>query len=351
MMNRIVFDVGHPAQVHNFKYVHSILKSKGWNSSFTLKNKEIAALLLQTYGIPFQRLFANKSNIFLNLVCNVLNIGIFSCYCIIKRPTLIISRGSFHSVIVSNILRITHIMLSDTEHSRDFSNYVDVTLTNNSFRKKLGKNHIRFNSNIELFYLHPNYFSRPTKRSAQKEKKILIRFVSWNAHHDKGMVGLSLQQKINAVKSFSKYGRVYISSEKELPVELKQYQIKISPEEMHIFISQCSIVYGESATMASEAAMLGVPAIYHDNFGRGYTDEEETYGLVYNYSESESDQKAAIDKGIDILNLSESVITDRYNLFMENKIDPVKFLIWFIENYPKSRKIMLENPEYQNIFR
>ena len=51
-------------------------------------------------------------------------------------------------------------------------------------------------------------------------------------------------------------------------------------------IASASLLYGESATMASEAAVLGVPAIYLDNTGRCYTrEEEEKYGLVFNFTE------------------------------------------------------------------
>ena len=54
--------------------------------------------------------------------------------------------------------------------------------------------------------------------------------------------------------------------------------------------------------MASESAVLGVPAIYIDNEGRGYTTEQENkYGLVYNYTESHEDQIKSIKKGVEIL--------------------------------------------------
>jgi len=33
-----------------------------------------------------------------------------------------------------------------------------------------------------------------------------------------------------------------------------------------------------------------------------------------------------------------------------NKIDPTKFLVWLIENYPKSKSILKENPNYQYKF-
>ena len=34
----------------------------------------------------------------------------------------------------------------------------------------------------------------------------------------------------------------------------------------------------------------------------------------------------------------------------EKMIDPTKFLVWFIESYPKSFEIMKKNPNYQEKF-
>ena len=63
------------------------------------------------------------------------------------------------------------------------------------------------------------------------------------------------------------------------------------PEEMHTLLYYATLLYGESATMASEAAVLGTYAVYLDDVGRGYTDEEESkYGLVFNFTESIEDQ-------------------------------------------------------------
>ena len=37
----------------------------------------------------------------------------------------------------------------------------------------------------------------------------------------------------------------------------------------------------------------------------------------------------------------------RRQKMLSEKIDYAQFLTWFIENYPESRKIMKENPDYQ----
>ena len=39
------------------------------------------------------------------------------------------------------------------------------------------------------------------------------------------------------------------------------------------------------------------------------------------------------------------------NSFLNDKIDVSAFMVWFVENYPVSVKVMKENPAYQNVFR
>jgi predicted glycosyltransferase len=56
-------------------------------------------------------------------------------------------------------------------------------------------------------------------------------------------------------------------------------------------MAHAQLVVGESATMSSEAAVLGVPAVFIATSGRGYTDDEEKrYGLVRHFTEDEYDR-------------------------------------------------------------
>jgi len=135
---------------------------------------------------------------------------------------------------------------------------------------------LKFSGYMELSYLHPNVFRLDEQildnyGLSLKEKYSVLRFVSWNAHHDYGHKGLSIQNKIKAVEAFSKYGKVLITSEKALPAELEPYRMKINPTHIHHILGGASLFYGESATMASESAVLGTPAVYLDDVGRGYT--------------------------------------------------------------------------------
>ena len=113
----------------------------------------------------------------------------------------------------------------------------------------------------------------------------LIRFVSYKSSHDLGVDGLTPSQKVALVRTLTDFGRVYISSESALPPELEQYKLKIPASDLHQVMAFARMLVGESATMASESAVLGVTAFYISPFGRGFTDDQERrYQLVYNFN-------------------------------------------------------------------
>ncbi len=174
------------------------------------------------------------------------------------------------------------------------------------------------------------------QRPASNKKFIILRFVSWFASHDIGHTGMTLENKIAAVNAFSAHAKVFISSESPLPSVLEPYRFPLPPHRMHHAIAFASLVFGESATMASEAAMLGIPAIYLDNTGRLYTrEQEEKYGLVFNYTESEQDQQRAIARGLELLTtpgIKEQWQQKRARMLRE-KIDVTRWLVDFVEEF------------------
>jgi len=122
---------------------------------------------------------------------------------------------------------------------------------------------------------------------SKEQKYIIIRFVSWNASHDIGQKGLGTEFRTKLIYEMSKYAKVLISSESELPENLKPYQIKISPEKMHDVLFFADLYIGEGGTMASESALLGIPTIYVNTLPlMGYLVEEKKHGLLYHFKDS-----------------------------------------------------------------
>jgi predicted glycosyltransferase len=107
------------------------------------------------------------------------------------------------------------------------------------------------------------------------------------------------------IDSMSQVARVVVSSEIDLPESLKSLCVSIPLERMHDLIYYADLLIGPSATMCSEAACLGTPAILIDQQGRGYIDHQRSvYGLCDWFKPTEL--QAALQKARDILSDTET---------------------------------------------
>lgn len=359
---KILIDIGHPAHVHLFKHFANEMLNKGHEILFTCRDKEFEIYLLKKYNFNYKT-FGKKYKSTAGKLWGMIKFDVKEFMAGLKfKPDILLSHGSIYAAHASFLLRKPHISFEDTfnfEQIRLYKPFTHVILTADYKHPLKSSKVIPYAGYHELAYLHPNRFT-PDKAVlndlgiSENEKYVIIRFVSWNASHDRGHKGISYENKIKAVNEFSKYAKVFISSENELPDDLKKYKIAIEPHKIHNVIAYATILFGESSTMAEEAAMLGVPAIYLFNKSTYYTKHlEEKYHLVYNFSESEKDQNLAIRKGGELLKkerLKPEWIKKREKM-LADKIDVTAFMVWFVENYPKSAKIMKENPDYQYNFK
>ena len=357
---KYLFDIGHPAHVHYFKNCIRILESHGHQIIITARDKEMSLYLLDTYGFRYTCTGKNLSSKFGKLYSIIRNDWII--YKVAKqfRPDVFVSFFLPFPAHVGKLLCRPTIGFTDTENATlsilMTKPFTDIVVTPECYQDRfLKEKKLLFSGYMELCYLHPNYFTPDPSildllQLKKNEKYVIMRFVSWGASHDRGHRGLSLEMKKKAVKELSKYARVFISSEGELPEDLKQYQIKIPPERMHDALAFAKLFIGEGATMASECAMLGTPAIYINSLEVGYcTEEEKKYNLVYNFRNSEG----ILEKAIELLNtpdLKQEWQKRRKRMLFE-KINVTAFMVWLIENYPESVRVMKINPEYQKRFK
>ena len=185
----------------------------------------------------------------------------------------------------------------------------------------------------------------------------VIRFAKLNAHHDSGIKGINPDLALQLIEILKPHGDLYITSERPLEPLLEPYRIRIDPVDMHHVMAFSTLYIGDSQTMAAEAGVLGVPFVrFNDVVGRiGYLNElENVYHLGFGIKASEegSAEKlyTAVKKLLAMPNLKEEWQIRRQKMLSE-KIDYARFLTWFIENYPESRKIMRDNPDYQYRFK
>lgn len=353
---RIIIDIGHPAQVHNFKHVYWDLEKKGWEILITAKHKEITKELLDLYDLNYRIIGKNKKGLFNKVLDFPLILYRYITLLYRYKPEVIIHRFSAHAAWGGWLMRVPTIGLADTEHTK-LLDYLTVPLTSAkmtsySYKKDLGKNHFRFKGTIEMFYLHPNRYQFNPNNVDYKfniKKTALIRFISWDAHHDKGEKGFSLSQKRELIKLLLSYSITpVISSEGLLDEEFRKFELKLSPDKIHDYIRSCDLYIGEGASMALEASLLGVPSFYVNSLNAGVLELLSEKKLLKSFRSTNDFFK---DIYIDISN--NLVWYDKKNLnkHISEQIDSTALLTWFIENYPKSIKIMTENPSYQNNFK
>ena len=176
------------------------------------------------------------------------------------------------------------------------------------------------------------------------EPYFLIRFSALNAHHDKGIKGISNEIAERLVKILEPFGTIYITSERPLEPQFEKYCIKINPLDMHHVMAFASLYIGDSQTMAAEAGVLGVPFVrFNDFVGRiGYLRElEDKYQLGYGIKASAEGSVDALCERVETLVSMPSAerkasFAARREKMLSDKVDCAKFLTWFIENYPQS---------------
>ncbi len=293
---RVLVEILHPAHVHFFRNAISEWKRRGDEVLVLSRQKDVANELLQAYDIPFESISSigrQKWSLFAEMLIRDTRMYLRARQ---FRPDVLVGIMGVTIAQVAKVIRRPAIVFYDTENAK-LTNRVVYPLahsvcTPQCYAAPVNGNHVRYPSYHELAYLHPERFSpqKEVVRAAGVDPErpfFLLRFVSWQASHDVGEAGFSLAMKRQLVDFLATRGRVLISSEGELPAELEQYRFVAPPEQIHHFIAFSRMLIGESATMASEAAVLGVPAFYIADTGRGYTDEQQQrYGLVFNYPRS-----------------------------------------------------------------
>ncbi|MBN1970698.1 MAG: DUF354 domain-containing protein [Candidatus Delongbacteria bacterium] len=357
---KILIDIGHPAHVHYFRNFIKIMESRGHKFKVIARKREIIFELLSHYGIKFHNR-GRGSDSFIGKIVYMFFADILIFIKALRfKPDLFLSFSSPYAAQVSYLFRKPHIALNDTEHtdkthSKFTYPFSANLITPKSYTNDIGEKHIRFNNIIESLYLHKTYF-QPDKDIykflgiKENEEYVILRFVSWNAHHDFGQQGLSKKDKEELISILKVKFKVFISSEGKLEESLKQYQIKIPPYKMHDVLANASLFIGESGTMASESAVLGTYAVYINSLPlMCYLRLEQENNLLKHFSSTE-DVVEYVRNLIQRNDLKEEALKNR-DMMTKDFIDPTAFLIWFIENYPESVKFMKDNPDYQNKFK
>jgi len=294
---KYIFELNHPKHYYQFKYVMQILKSRGHEISVLARDKDVLLNVLQEEHVGYT-VFGKHRKTMLSKVLGTFGL-MFKYIAIVKeqRPDVFVSKASWYGSAMAKIFHKKSVIFPDSEVVKVTNRYVvpmcTKVVTPDSFRLDYGSKHSRIKGIFEDCYLSPHVFQADEaviEKYGLKRPYAVVRFVGWFANHDVGKSGFNQREKEELVQAISKNMNVYISSENDLPDELEPYRLPTPASVIHDVLSFADLYIGDSQTMASEAALLGTPAIRSNSFVgpndmSNFIMLQEKYGLLYNVAE------------------------------------------------------------------
>lgn len=292
---RVLFDIVHPADVLFFKRPLEMLAARGDEVLVLSRHKDVACALLDEFGFPHRPVSAAGTGV-IGLATELMRRDMAILGAARKfRPEIMIGFGGVAISHAGRLLGIPAIGFYDSENARMQTRitlpFISRLYVPDSYSGRTPQARtVRLAGTKELSYLHPKAFSSDRARAIEggldpDRDNFFVRVVSWRANHDIGKAGWTAETLRGVVDRLGALGRVHVSSEIGLPEELEHLRYRGSISSVHHLMSQCRLFVGESATMASEAAILGVPAIYSGRDFPGYVRALEAAGMVRNLAE------------------------------------------------------------------
>lgn len=303
---RILFDIVHPADVLFFRRPMLRFAELGCEQLVLSRHKDVTCDLLNEFGIAHKPISTAGEGL-IGLGMEMLKRSFATTVQAYHfRPDVMLGFGGVAIAHAGALLRIPSLSFYDTENATLQAKvtwpFISHLYVPDSYLSPTPKGRTsRIAGFKELSYLHPQGFTpdRATAIAAGLDPaadNYLVRLVAWRANHDIGKQGWD-EQTLRAVIDRLP-GRVHISSEVSLPADLEPLRYRGKFNAIHHLLGHCRLFVGESASMAAEAAVLGVPSIYAADFRLGYIDELVGTGLMKQVAVA--DTLTAIDESLAI---------------------------------------------------
>ncbi|WP_255171645.1 DUF354 domain-containing protein [Natrononativus amylolyticus] len=344
---KLIVTIQHPGHVHFYKHAIRELESEGHEVHVVARDKEIAVDLLERYGIDHTVLAGESGTLAELAVVQATYEWRLLQYARRIDPDVITGIGGVAAAHVAKLTDARSVVFTDTEHATLINTIThpiaDVVCTPTCYTKRIGSQQVTYPSYHELAYLHPDRFTPDpgvfdSMDVGPEDTIAVVRLNGWDSSHDIGATGLDDVSAV--VRRLEDAGaEVLITSEIPLPDELERCRATVPPDEIHHLLAYTDLFLGEGATMASECANLGTPAVYVNSLTMGYTDElEEEYGLLYNFPE-EGGQAAALEQAVEILEAPDGgPWEERHERLLADKVDTTNVILELLEDVAGARK-------------
>lgn len=364
----VLFFLIHPAKFHQCRITINYLIAKGHKVEIIILGRDILEELVINEGWEYKLIFPNGRKF--KGVHTYISSALLFFPTIFKLFWLTLSK-KYDLFINDDLLsyvgfirRIPSIFLIDDDLSAVPQAHLYLISVKHIFAPdvcylgRYKKRAIGYYGYKSLAHLHPNSFkpdrTKIEKRLRTKKPFFFIRTVMANSKHDSGKSSISdifLRKLVNRLK---KEGNIVLNSERELPEDLKKYQLNHNKNDVAHYLYYAKIVIGDSTTMAVEAAVLGTPSIEIDDWYSDFQQYKELNGKYRLMQGFDLDDEEGVINLLDEYLAMEDLDTEfqkRRQIMLADKIDVSAFLIWIIENYPVSINEYRKNPDIQLNFK
>lgn len=342
---KILIDVNHPSQVHLFKHSIWEWEKRGHEVLIVARDKDVTLQLLDDYELKHVKGTTRRAGLHNLLIELFVKTTLLTRIGRRFKPDVFLSLGSAPAAWAATLLGRPHLAFTDTEHSVEqlylYLPFSARVYTPDCFLRPLGRKHHLYAGYHELAYLHPNRFTPDPNILEQfglssGKPFFIVRLVSFGATHDVNRSGLEENTKQDILSFLTEHGPVIVSSESEKGMKVLGSAELIPADKMHHLIAFATLLIAEGTTMASEAAMLGTPAItVTPHRGGNLADLTDKYELVKAIRDPFALKKQVVDF------LGDSDLKRKYQekrrKLLSDKIDVTAFIVEEVESFVKAR--------------
>ena len=287
---RVLIDVVHPAHALFFHRPIQMFRARGDAVIVASRAKDVTCQLLDQLGHEHQPISSAGSGL-LGLGWELVRRDAALARLARRfRPDVMLGNSGVAISHVGRLLRIPSIAFADTETAplqiRLSWPFLHRIVVPDDWEGPLpaGRSE-RLKGMKALSYFHPDHFQPDRARAiaaglAPDRPNILIRLVEWKANHDIGKSGWSADVAATVVDALAPVAKLHVSAEGAAAEAFQPHLWRGAPSDLHHLMGHCDAVIGESCTIACEAAVLGVPALYAGVDMPGYVKGMARRGLI-----------------------------------------------------------------------
>jgi predicted glycosyltransferase len=308
---RILVLANTPAHVHLYRNAVDRLERAGHDVLVLTREYACTTDLLEYFGLPYRvygehdtsgysklRFARELGGQFRSIATETLRFG----------PDVVFGRGPY-AAFAGTLSRTPVVLVLDDEPG-DFNHavsrpFADCILSPAVTRRDLGDDHYTFDGFKECAYLHPAVFEpnadvRESLGVGSDEPYVLVRFNALDALHDAGLEGFRPEQRRDLIERLSEAATVLVSDEGDdvdlgsLPAREYDHH----PARIHDAMSEAALLVADTGTMATEAALLGTPALRYrgtDDHEYGEFRELERAGLAEQFDAYDAVRDRALE--------------------------------------------------------